>query len=519
MRRFLLLVLLLPGIINLAYSQKEESAWLKPCGSPPGKSEWLKKYQQNPLAHLRSMDTTLYVPLTIHLVGQDNGSGYFGQDQLLNALCKLNADYEEANIRFYVEGDINFIPNSAWNNHSSVLEGAEMMFLNNVENTINCYFVSDPADNCGYNLPYAGIAMAKSCSGPNNDVWAHEIGHNLSVQHPFLGWEGGVSHDGSIAHNYSNPAPLTVTYDYTYFKDTLIADTLIIDTAYVEFVDGSNCTFAADGFCDTRPDYLGQRWSCNSNSESPLEQTDPGGARFRSDGSLIMGYANDACQSRFTPEQIAAMRANLYEEKADYLYNQVPVPAVSAEPVTIISPLADELVQYDAVYLEWAPMENATHYLLQISPVPNFSGALASNYIVTANSITLPEALAIDRNYYWRVRAYNSHSFCNPATDDQRFRTAQLSAANTLGQASGFSLSPNPIATGQALMLEFEALQDFSASLQLRTAAGQLLQSQKLKIHSGINQIPIAADKLSPGLYLVWVEGERGRAVQRLAVY
>lgn len=519
MRRFLLLVLLFPGIINLAYSQKEESAWLKPCGSPPGKSEWLKKYQQNPLAHLRSMDTTLYVPLTIHLVGQDNGSGYFGQDQLLNALCKLNADYEEANIRFYVEGDINFIPNSAWNNHSSVLQGAEMMFLNNVENTINCYFVSDPADNCGYNLPYAGIAMAKSCSGPNNDVWAHEIGHNLSVQHPFLGWEGGVSHDGSIAHNYSNPAPLTVTYDYTYFKDTLIADTLIIDTAYVEFVDGSNCTFAADGFCDTRPDYLAQRWSCNGNSESPLEQTDPSGARFRSDGSLVMGYANDACQSRFTPEQIAAMRANLYEEKADYLYNQVPVPAVSAEPVTIISPLADELVQYDAVYLEWAPMENATHYLLQISPVPNFSGALASNYIVTANSITLPEALAIDRNYYWRVRAYNSHSFCNPATDDQRFRTAQLSAVNTLGQASGFSLSPNPIATGQALMLEFEARQDFSASLQLRTAAGQLLQSQKLKIHSGINQIPIAADKLSPGLYLVWVEGERGRAVQRLAVY
>ncbi|MCB0547238.1 MAG: zinc-dependent metalloprotease [Phaeodactylibacter sp.] len=476
------------------------------------------RYQQNPQAHFRNMDTILYVPLTLHLVGQDNGSGYFGQYRLLDALCQLNADYEEANIQFFVEGEPRFLPNSAWNNHGDVLEGAEMMFLNNVANTINTYFVTDPAGNCGYNLPYAGIAMSKSCSGPSDHTWAHEVGHNLSVQHPFLGWEGGVSYDGSVPHNFNDPAPLTVTYDYTYFKDTLIVDTLIIDTALVELVNGSNCHIAADGFCDTSPDYISQRWNCNGNGQSSVEQTDPTGAKFRSDGSLIMGYSDDACQARFTPEQIAAMRANLYEEKPDYLYNQTPLAAVSTSPISVITPQEDELVQYDAVYLEWEPLEHATHYLVQVSPVPSFSGALASEYLLTTNAITLPEALTLDRNYYWRVRGYNSHSFCNPATPTQRFRTAQLTAANSIELVSNFRISPNPTASSSPIWLEFEAEKAFSANLKLVAPTGQVISSQAMEIQTGSNRFEIATETLAPGMYFLWVEGEDGRAVERVVV-
>ena len=505
------------GFAPLLMAQPAKSD-LRPCGAPPGKSAWLMQYQQNPQLHFRSIDTILYVPLTIHLVGQDNGSGYFSQNQLLDALCRLNSDYEESNIQFFIEGDIRYLPNSAWNNHADVLEGAEMMFLNNVEHTINTYFVSDPAGNCGYNLPYAGVAIAKGCGGPSDHTWAHEVGHNLSVQHPFLGWEGGVSYDGSIAHNFSDPAPFTVTYDYTYFKDTLIVDTLIIDTALVELVDGSNCTIAADGFCDTSPDYIAGRWNCNGNGQSPQEQTDPTGAKFRSDGSLIMGYSNDACQARFTPEQIAAMRANLYEVKADYLYNQTPLASVSTAPISITAPLQDELVQYDAAYLEWEPLENATHYLVQVSPVPSFTGALASNYIITTNSITLPEALTIDRNYYWRVRGYNSHSFCNPATGASRFRTAGITAVNNIPAAANLLVIPNPVTIGQPFSLEFEAARPFSATLRLMAATGQLLQAQTLAVQAGNNRFPIAHYELAPGLYFVWIESEEGRAVERVVV-
>ncbi|MCO6487653.1 MAG: zinc-dependent metalloprotease [Phaeodactylibacter sp.] len=519
MKRPLLSFIFLLGVSQLLHAQISKSD-LQPCGSPPGKSAWLKRYQQNPQAYTRSMDTTLYVPLTIHLLAQDNGNGYFSQSQLLDALCRLNSDFGEANIQFFVEGEVNYLPNSGWNNHEDVLAGADMMFANNVPNTINTYFANDPAGNCGYNLPYAGIAMAKACSGPNDHTWAHEVGHNLSVQHPFLGWEGGVSHDGSISHNFSNPAPLTVTYDYTYFKDTLIRDTLIIDTALVEFVDGSNCHIAADGFCDTRPDYIASRWNCNINGESPQEQTDPAGAKFRSDGSLIMGYSDDACQARFTPEQIAAMRANLYEEKAGYLYNQTPLPPVSAEPTTLLAPGQDELVQYDAVFLEWEPLENATHYLVQVSRLASLpaTGALTSNYIVTTTSLALPEVLQIDRDYYWRVRGYNSHSFCSPVTAAGRFRAAQVMSANSLDAVSNLRLSPNPVVGGQPILLEFDAAEAFSASLDLFAATGQVIRSQKLAVQAGNNRFSLATDELAPGLYFARMECETGRTTGRVVI-
>lgn len=517
MTRPLLFIAFLLYAIQIAQAQPGRED-LHPCGSPPGKTEWLKQYQQNPQAHLRGMDTALYIPLTIHLLGQDNGSGYLTQAQLLDALCGLNSDFEEANIQFFVEGDIRFLPNSAWNDHGDVLEGAEMMFLNNVENTINTYFVSDPAGNCGYNLPYAGIAMAKSCSGASDHTWAHEVGHNLSVQHPFLGWEGGITHDGTMPPDYNNPAPTTVTYDYTYYKDTLIVDTLIIDTALVELVDGSNCQIAADGFCDTSPDYLAFRWNCGGNGQSNQQQTDPSGAKFRSDGSLIMGYANDACQARFTPEQIAAMRANLLDEKADYLYNQTPAPPISTEPIAAAFPLEGELVQYDAAYFEWEPLENAAEYLLQVSRLPTFPGALTTTHIVFSNSFTLPEALSLDRDYYWRVRGYNSHSFCNPFTPGASFRTAEISAANSIASVTNLRAIPNPAANGQPAFLELEARKAFPAGLKLLTSTGQLLQRRALAVQAGNNRFEIPIEGLAPGLYFIWLESEEGRAVERLVV-
>ena len=114
------------------------------------------------------------------------------------------------------------------------------------------------------------------------------MGHNLSIQHPFLGWEGNT-------FDYSLPTPTEVYYDYTYFQDTLILDTLIIDTAFVELMDGSNCTFAADGFCDTPPDYLSNRWQCKPDSQSIILQKDPNGVDFYSDGINFMSYAFNVC--------------------------------------------------------------------------------------------------------------------------------------------------------------------------------------------------------------------------------
>ncbi len=494
----ILLALFFAFLLNVSIAQKPAN----PCGTAPFKSGWLTKYQQAPADYSKLEDTIIYVPLTIHLVGTDDGFGFFSPKGLLDAFCTLNEDFEAANIRFYLEGDINYLNNSAYLDHPTVLDGAEMMFANNVENTLNCYFVSDPAGNCGYNLPYAGLAVAKSCAGINDHTWAHEIGHALSLAHPFLGWEGGVSYDNSVPHNFNDPAPLTVTFDYTYFLDTLILDTLIIDTAFVEFVDGSNCHLAADGFCDTPPDYLASRWVCNGNSESSDIQTDPSGATFQSDGTLIMSYADDACSYRFSEEQIAAMRANLIEERPEWLYDQS-----ADDPVTgtaeLIAPVQEELVQYNNVLLEWGEVPNATHYVVEVSRLPTFPATITEDYIINGTSLTIGNLLN-QKKYYWRVRAFNPQHFCAPFSAHEIFRTENLVAVNEPDMITHFEVFPTMVQPGAFLRLEVAAKQSFSGEVQLYNYLGALSAANRYDFSAGNNRFDFKIhENLPAGIYVL----------------
>ena len=273
-------------IHTIGYNQKPY-----PCGTAPQKIEWLKEYQKNPSKFKSNTDSLLLVPMTIHSVGSDNGSSHFDTDRLLDAFCTLNEDFAEAGIQYYISDDIRLINNSSINNHQDLFFGGR--FMNDVADptTLNTFFVSDPAGNCGYNIVWSHMMVNKGCANRTDHTWAHEVGHHFSIQHPFLGWEGGQTTDGSVPPDFSEPAPEFVTYDFTPFFYENGEDTTIIDTAFVELVDGSNCHFAGDGFCDTKPDYLSARWTCNNDGESNQIQTDPSGETFRSEGTWIMGLS------------------------------------------------------------------------------------------------------------------------------------------------------------------------------------------------------------------------------------
>lgn len=495
---------------------------LHPCGTPSYRSKWLKEYQANPAVYETKDDEILYVPLTIHLLGWDNGTGYFSVPRLLDALCTLNEDFIEADMQFYIQGDFNYIANTAWNVHATVQEGAEMMFANNVENTINCYIVADPAGNCGYNLPYAGMAVAKSCADPADHTWAHEMGHQLALPHPFIGWEGGHSYDGQAISNFSEPAPDTVYIDYTYFQSYYVPiDTLIIDTLLTERLDGSNCTEAADGFCDTAPDYLAYRWNCNSEAESNVIQRDPNDETFRSDGTLIMSYANDACSYRFSPDQIAAMRANVIDEKPELIAeNQMPGEEIGE--VVLSYPVDSVGVgSSGGVLFDWEDTPGATGYVITVDAVLGSTGVTIKRLESDVSEVFMPDDLIMGQTYRWTVRAYSGHYFCNEYYAEGLFYGQTILNTEEFIGLTKLTVQPNILTQGTSqLTVNAEILTDRNLSWTLTDLAGRTTGTGVL-VTNGADSFSqrIEVENLLPGVYFFGISDGTAAAYRRIVVY
>jgi len=502
----LFIFLLLCSTLSAQEPSQPEPA---PCGTR-GVDPWLVRYTARPQDYaVPRSDDTLYVGIQIHLLAKDNGSGRFSYDKLLSAFCRLNTDYAPSGIRFYFKNPWNEINQTTWWDHNDIPQGIQMMQVNDVLAAQNSYFVSDPAGNCGYNIPYASVAINHNCANENDHTWAHEIGHALSLPHPFIGWEGKV-------YNFSTQTPDTLTYDYTYFHDTL--ETQIpapLDTALVEYVDGSNCTLAADLFCDTKPDYLSQRWFCDGQNNSIKKQKDPDGVEFYSDGTLYMSYSSDECQNRFTPEQIAAMRANLLSEKIDWLTTGPPQADVNGLS-TPVDPVNDAPTPNTEVSLHWTPVPNATHYLVTGSRVVSF--AARDIEIITDDTMAVTGALFPNKKYYWRVRAFNDWSTCAAVSETATFKTAAVSAVSE-ADVSGLRIYPTLAAPGTPLWLETSGKHPGGPVVcQVFDASGRRLWHQELNFSGTRTQLNLPSATWQAGVYQVVVTSAQGAHTQRLAL-
>lgn len=492
---FTLFICLLCSGALLAQDEPTKES-LAPCGTVSGIEPWLVEFTENPGLYQRSNDT-LYVALKIHLLANNAGTGRFAPTRVVSAFKRLNEDFAASNIQFYMLGDWNNLDNTAWYNHDDIPTGIDMMFTNNVPDAVNTYFVSDPAGNCGYNLPYAGIAMSHSCSGANDHTWAHEIGHNLKLPHPFIGWEG------KLFSNF-NPTPDTLTYDYTHFHS--VPDTIVpapLDTATVEYVDQNNCTTAADRICDTKPDYLSYRWDCDANSESLVTQTDPAGATFKSDGTLFMSYSNDICSNRFSPDQIDIMRAHLLDVKFSYLHPGAPAPSVNGVS-TLISPINNELVGNQNIELNWTPVEGADRYVVQVSRFAAFTQS-SFEMMVSDTTVTIPQLL-INFNFYWRVRPFNSLNV-GEYSSTGTFKTVFVSSTDETAEGA-WACFPSLLEPGESLQLTMPGVQN-GARCFVYDAMGRLMFEQELP--KGVDQatINMPSQQWATGVYRLVYVGEK----------
>ncbi len=494
-KKILLSLTLFCTVLGLQAQQTGEN-W---CGTS-AVTPWMEWYRLHRHEILQSRsDEMLYIPVTVQITGTDDGHGYFPFDKAIQAICGMNERFEDAHIEFYlVPGDaVRFLPNSDWYIHEFPA-GAQMINTNNIPDRLNAYVVNDPAGNCGYAWMDA-IVLGSGCSGPDNSTWSHEAGHHLSLPHTFSGWEG-------TEWNYSQPAPSTVG-----------------NNRPVETVDGSNCENAGDFFCDTPADYLNGRWQCDENQESQQLQHDPNNVAFRSDASLIMSYASDGCQSRFSPEQITAMRTNLQSQHASYLQVSELGQGIDDDmKAQLISPIDSHIVQYNNFELTWTAVPNATIYVVELFLNPGMSVTQRLFYKTLYNetSVTVNQNLPSNRALYWRVRVYNEWDVCNPNENLQVgiLQTRNISATNELERVVTAELSPNPVAGGATAVLNVISDVTMDAQLHIIDAAGRICTQQKLRIFPGDNQLPIETSTLQSGIYIVSVQNEKGTLLKRLAV-
>ena len=488
------------------------------CGTT-GTDPWLVKYKSGAFPVATKSREIQYIPLNVYFLGDDDDSNYPEPGRFFTSLQLLNQDFADQNIQFFVFDQINYVPNSDYNSFdrestdpfSGRHPGQDMLGELNVDNLLNTYVVADPSGLCGYNdRQFDAIVLGRDCLLAGDHTWAHEVGHLLSLNHTFYGWEN-VRFD---EFDFNAPAPLANTGANTPFFA-------------VELADGSNCDVAADLFCDTPADYLGERWSCATDRTFADTLTDPNGVRFVVPATNIMSYANDNCVSEFSAEQQAAMLSNIADRQrsGEFIHQEMPPDALPAvEDLSLLAPENNEGVPFnDVVDFTWSSVPNADFYVFELNRTRNFNGGVQYRRIYRDTAITLTSASTVlDRSsrYYWRVRPVNAFDPTGDFGEIFQFRPGSTTSTIDAALDAAITIAPNPIRSGEALTVRAEGLR---AGGRLRyeftDATGRvLLTKADVSIPGGTFSGSIDATGLPAGVYFLRLRVDDKFSTRRIVV-
>lgn len=453
-----------------------------------------------------------YVPIHFHRVGDNTGAGKIREARILDQLCLLNQQYAPLEIQFYLSphpqhGLFNATINSdnVYNNQSNFF----LMENRRHNNALNVYLVEEASS--GNNSP--GLVLAyyspsrdwvvsrkdQINNSTDNSTLAHEVGHFFSLMHPFWGYE-------------SNPFDPT---DPTWPKAPVTSP----DGRPTERQDGTNCTTAGDGICDTPPDYNFGSLTTGCNAYTAGAQ-DPLGVPVNPQENNYMSYFFDCSSYQFTPQQITAIKADLNSFQRNYLDNSfVPAATSITTPMDLlIFPAQNEVTTYyNSIPLQWKSVAGATHYLLETDIIPVFTSPSARTFVLTDTS-TIVSHFEANKTYYWRVRPFNQYATC--AVPRQRtLKTSAVSAVPELEGINAWVVAPNPAGATDNVRIMVQSEQQLEANLAVYTASGQrVITRQALSLPAGEHNMELPTAGLAAGLYFVVLENNSGRSVRKLAI-
>jgi hypothetical protein len=457
-------------LVVLCYSFLTISAFAQNSNCPttlsPEQLRRLKQFQISLDANgmpAKSAATT-YVPIKFHIIGNNEGKGYYAVSSLMRAFCDLNQDFLPSGLQFYFADSISYI-----NDNELYAGNSDAIWFRSEDykmaGAVNVFFHGAGMQWCGVYFPGVDVVFVKnSCQGSNATTLTHELGHFFGLPHTFYGWEGGS------------------------------------DPGNSERLDGSNCRTAGDGFCDTKADYVSQRWSC----PLPWNLIDPTGQPFKPDSSIYMSYSSDNCQSRFSEEQMAAMRFDVSQRSIGRLTADVrPLP-----PPALMFPISNQKnLPPQEVPLVWKSVPGAFAYHVQIA---RFGDWNFLNYDALVYDTTTLVNLFGTWPYAWRVKAITNAFTCAEFGQADTFSTKE--EATSIGKATfieNISIYPNPSMAGSSFTIHAKE----SSEMIIRDIKGSFIIGFRVEP----NETKSMALEV-PGLYTIEVQQGHKSWVKKLIV-
>jgi len=433
-------------------------------------------------------NTLKQVPIVVHLMAKDDGTGRFPEAEFLVELCKLNAQFEPFDIQVYLSKDnFQYHDKDTWYAGNSA---ATMAALTRKSNAVNIYVLGTVAGLCGYYSPNLDIVvLGSNCLGSFQSLMMHEIGHFFTLPHTFSGLESFPN------YQCGNMAPATY-----------------------EMNDGSNCTTVGDRFCDTGPDYQNEQWNCNGQSQSSCEHIDANSDSFFPNGEFAMSYSR--CGELFSNEQASAFHID-YDNRTDLHSTTTLINDTITASIQLSEPADNATsIGFTEQFISWFSVQYSTSYLFQLSTTAAFNQSSLVHVGLTENPwLTYTEGLDQFTDYYWRVKPVNEGYFCAPFSASRKFTTTdQAINVHDIEGVTGIKLYPNPTQGKGEVLLALNAERNMNATVRIYTVDGKLMKSQEMEIESANNNYQIDVNGLSAGLYLLSLETELGTIQEKLIV-
>ena len=465
---------------------------------------------------------TIYVPIQFHLLGTENGTGYISKEKVLDALCYTNELYykrpadilgdgsadDTLTVIFYLNTPFHYINNNILFNHSDPSIVSYLMSLNKVQGALNVFvgLTIPSSGGQGTTLAYYSgltdcIYAIKSTINGSSATLAHEIGHYFSLAHPHYGWDGlDYSIDPTVIASGCAPAMTT---------------NAVICEKVARSGPTENCQIAADGFCDTKPDYNFGIFSVCSNN---IQASDPDCVPLpQPNTDNVMSYFDDACTNDFTPEQIRAVYLDLVSR--GYIYNSPSGTIPITQSPVLVYPIDSQLSFYpSAIHLDWNGVYGATSYL--VTAYEYLLGVqiqVATQQIVNTTDawfVGLP-----NRVYGWKVKPLGTTDICNDFESELEFFITDdwaLAVQDVNSPIFQCQISPNPVKSGNSI----HSLQtEQSIQVSIFNPLGQsLMPPIPIESHIGQNQYQLALSNLTPGIYYICLASSENLSSHKIIV-